>query len=44
MTRLPFLASLGLAAALAAPAVARDQIRMVGSSTVYPIAPAVAAA
>ena len=34
--------ALGLAAALAAPAAARDQIRIVGSSTVYPFSTAVA--
>jgi phosphate transport system substrate-binding protein len=42
MPRISLLASLGLAAALAAPAAARDQIRIVGSSTVYPFSTAVA--
>jgi phosphate transport system substrate-binding protein len=42
MTRSPFFFALGLAAALAAPATARDQIRIVGSSTVYPFSTAVA--
>ena len=37
-----FCATLVLTAAIAAPAVARDQIRIVGSSTVYPFATAVA--
>jgi phosphate transport system substrate-binding protein len=40
LSRLPI--ALGLAAALAGPAAARDQIRIVGSSTVYPFATAVA--
>jgi phosphate transport system substrate-binding protein len=42
MHRSSLLATLGLAAALAAPALARDQIRIVGSSTVYPFSTAVA--
>jgi phosphate transport system substrate-binding protein len=42
MKRSPLLLALGLAAAIAAPASARDQIRIVGSSTVYPFSTAVA--
>jgi phosphate transport system substrate-binding protein len=38
----PLLLAFGLAAAIAAPASARDQIRIVGSSTVYPFSTAVA--
>ena len=42
MKRFPLLLAFGLAAAIAAPAAARDQIRIVGSSTVYPFSTAVA--
>ena len=42
MQRSQFALALGLAAAVAAPAAARDQIRIVGSSTVYPFSTAVA--
>jgi phosphate transport system substrate-binding protein len=42
MKRSPLLLAFGLAAAIAAPASARDQIRIVGSSTVYPFSTAVA--
>ncbi len=42
MKRTNFLATLALAAAIAAPASARDQIRIVGSSTVFPFSTAVA--
>ncbi len=42
MKRSQLILALGLAAAVAAPAAARDQIRIVGSSTVYPFSTAVA--
>ncbi len=42
MKRSQFVLGLGLAAAIAAPAAARDQIRIVGSSTVYPFSTTVA--
>ena len=42
MKRSQLLVALGLAALAAAPAAARDQIRIVGSSTVYPFSTAVA--
>jgi phosphate transport system substrate-binding protein len=42
MKRSRLLLALGLTAAIAAPAAARDQIRIVGSSTVYPFSTAVA--
>ncbi len=42
MKRSQLVLALGLAAALAAPSAARDQIRIVGSSTVYPFSTAVA--
>jgi phosphate transport system substrate-binding protein len=42
MKRSTLVLALGLAAAVAAPATARDQIRIVGSSTVYPFSTAVA--
>jgi phosphate transport system substrate-binding protein len=42
MKRCSLVLGLGLAAALAGPAAARDQIRIVGSSTVYPFSTAVA--
>ncbi|MBM4381835.1 MAG: PstS family phosphate ABC transporter substrate-binding protein [Deltaproteobacteria bacterium] len=42
MKTLPFVLALGIAAGIAAPAAARDQIRIVGSSTVYPFSTAVA--
>ncbi len=42
MKRSSLVLGLGLAAALAGPAAARDQIRIVGSSTVYPFSTAVA--
>jgi len=42
MKRSRLALALGLAAVVAAPAVARDQIRIVGSSTVYPFSTAVA--
>ena len=42
MKRVSLLLGLGLAAGLAGPAAARDQIRIVGSSTVYPFSTAVA--
>ena len=42
MNRSPLVLALGLAAAIAGSAQARDQIRIVGSSTVYPFSTAVA--
>jgi phosphate transport system substrate-binding protein len=42
MKRSQLVLAFGLAAAIAAPAAARDQIRIVGSSTVYPFSTAVA--
>ena len=42
MKRSQLLLTIALALAIAAPAVARDQIRIVGSSTVYPFSAAVA--
>jgi phosphate transport system substrate-binding protein len=42
MKRTRLVLAFGLAAAIAAPAAARDQIRIVGSSTVYPFSTAVA--
>jgi phosphate transport system substrate-binding protein len=42
MTRHTLLLALAAAASIAAPAAARDQIRIVGSSTVYPFSTAVA--
>ncbi len=42
MRSLLSLATVGIVAALATPAIARDQIRIVGSSTVYPFSIAVA--
>ena len=42
MTIKPIIAGLAFSVAMTSAAVARDQIRIVGSSTVYPFATAVA--